>query len=199
MVKRITGICTICWYRSTEGCKYNDVCDVCLPLTEKRGNNMQLNVKVKKLYENANLPNFKTAGSAGGDLTAYLPDGVPIEIPPNRHALIKTGIAVEVPIGYEMQIRARSGLALKHGIMLVNGVGTIDSDYRGEVGVILYNAGNEPFTVVHGMRIAQAVFAKYETPLFVTVEQLSDTERGEGGFGSTGITDEQLKVRRDWF
>lgn len=143
-------------------------------------------IKVKKLHKDAKIPHFTTAGSAGADLTAYIEDGVPIEIPPNRHALIKTGIAVELPLGYEMQIRARSGLAFKHGIMLVNGVGTIDSDYRGEVGVLLYNGGQKPFTVRHGERIAQAVVARHEQPLFIEVDTLTDTERGDGGYGSTG-------------
>lgn len=155
---------------------------------------MRLNVKVKKLYNDAKLPNFKTAGSAGGDLTAYLEDGVPIEIPPNRHALIKTGIAVEIPPNYEMQVRARSGLALNYGIMLVNGIGTIDSDYRGEIGVILYNAGVKPFTVRHGDRIAQAVFASYEKPLFVVVETLGVTVRNEGGYGHTGVKDDKPEI-----
>jgi dUTP pyrophosphatase len=146
-----------------------------------------MNVKVKRLYEDANLPQFKTVGSAGGDLTAYIEDGQPIVIKPKTTALIKTGIAVELPKGVEMQIRGRSGLALKHSIGLTNGVGTIDTDYRGEVGVMLYNGGSKQFTVNHGDRIAQAIFARYEQPTFTVTSELSETERGEGGYGSTGV------------
>lgn len=147
---------------------------------------MDILVKVKKLYEDAKLPTVATKGSAGSDLYAYLPQGA-VSISPGGTALIKTGIAVEVPIGIEMQIRARSGLALSHGIMLANGIGTVDSDYRGEIGVILYNAGSNPFNIQHGMRIAQAVFARYDYPVMVNVKELSETARGTKGFGSTGI------------
>lgn len=146
---------------------------------------MDILVKVKKLYEDSILPTIATKGSAGSDLYAYVPQGR-LVIPSGGTVLVKTGIAVEVPIGIEMQIRARSGLALRYGIMLANGIGTVDSDFRGEVGVILHNAGNNPFAIHHGTRIAQAVFARYDYPVMISVKELSETARGENGFGSTG-------------
>lgn len=149
---------------------------------------MTLGVKVKKLHADAKIPKLATLGSAGNDLHAYT-NGKTIEIKPMDFVLIKTGLAFEIPQGYEMQVRARSGLALNYGLSLVNGIGTIDADYRGEVGVIIINLGKEPFYVNHGERIAQAVFAKYEVPKFMEVEDLSGTDRGAGGFGSTGVTE----------
>lgn len=110
----------------------------------------------------------------------------PITIAPHERAIIPTGFAMALPIGYEAQIRARSGLAAKHGIMPANGVGTIDADYRGEVGVIVLNTSNESFTVEPGMRIAQMVVQQYETVQWQEVETLDETERGAGGYGSTG-------------
>jgi len=131
------------------------------------------------------LPEYKTKGSAGMDLQANIDS--PITLKPMERALIPTGIYLSIPEGYEAQVRARSGLAIKHGISLVNGIGTIDSDYRGEIGVILINFGNEGFTINPGDRIAQIVFSKYEKAELVEVETLDTTERGKGGFGHTGI------------
>lgn len=130
------------------------------------------------------LPNYKTKGSAGMDLYANIDN--PISINPMERVLIPTGLYISIPNGYEAQIRARSGLALKHGISLVNGVGTIDSDYRGEIGVILINFGKETYTINKGDRIAQLVIVKYEKAEFVQVSTLDSTDRGDGGFGHTG-------------
>ncbi|MBQ9638770.1 MAG: dUTP diphosphatase [Bacteroidales bacterium] len=132
------------------------------------------------------LPQYETALSAGMDLRAYLPDG-PVVLQPLERALVKTGLFIELPAGYEAQVRPRSGLALKKGITLLNAPGTIDADYRGEVGVIMVNLSNEPFTVNDGERIAQLVVARCEQAEWETTKQLSDTERGAGGFGHTGI------------
>lgn len=134
------------------------------------------------------IPEYATIGSAGVDLHADLSSEMVIE--PGKRALVPTGIHLELPHGIEAQIRGRSGLAIKKGVGLANGIGTIDSDYRGEIKVILINWGDEPFVIHHGDRIAQMVFAKYEQPEFVEVkslEALSETERGEGGFGHSGV------------
>ncbi|HPP31086.1 MAG TPA: dUTP diphosphatase, partial [Soehngenia sp.] len=131
------------------------------------------------------LPEYKTVGAAGLDLCAFLTE--PIKINPLERALIPTGIYMEIPNGYEAQIRGRSGLALNHGITLANGVGTIDSDYRGEIKIILINLGNKPFVVNNGDRIAQMVFTKYERADFIVVDEISETTRGKNGFGHTGI------------
>ena len=134
------------------------------------------------------LPSYETDGAAGADVRANLPeadrDGVTLA--PGARALIPTGLRMEIPQGYEIQVRPRSGLALKHGIALVNAPGTIDADYRGPVGVIVINLGAEPFTITHGERIAQLVLAPVTRALFQETEELSDTARGVGGFGSTG-------------
>ena len=131
------------------------------------------------------LPEYKTEGSAGVDLKACIDASMVLK--PFDRALIPTGIYLSIPKGYEGQIRGRSGLALKNGITLANGIGTIDSDYRGEVKVILINLGNEPFTINNGDRIAQLVLIKHEVINFKLVESLDDTDRGKGGFGHTGI------------
>ena len=131
------------------------------------------------------LPQYETAGAAGMDIRAYLDD--PVTINPGERALVPTGLFMEIPEGYEVQIRARSGLAIKKGIGLVNGIGTIDSDYRGEVKVPLINWGQEPFTVSNGERIAQMVAAAYIKAEIEPAEELSETERGAGGFGHTGV------------
>lgn len=131
------------------------------------------------------LPKYMTKGSVGLDLYANVKEDTTIL--PNEIRLIPTGISISLPDGYEAQIRPRSGLALKHGISLVNTPGTIDSDYRGEINLILINFGKEPFTVRRGDRIAQMVINKVEIPEVVEVEELDSTERGEGGFGSTGL------------
>lgn len=128
------------------------------------------------------IPTYETIGASGADLRSA-EDGV---IAPNEIKLIKTGIKIELPIGYEAQIRPRSGLALKHGISLVNSPGTIDSDYRGEIGVIMINLGKEPFEYKKGDRIAQMVIQAYSRAEFRVVAELSETDRGQGGFGHTG-------------
>ncbi|MCE8510506.1 dUTP diphosphatase [Ruegeria pomeroyi] len=132
------------------------------------------------------LPSYETAGAAGADIRANLPDRGSLTLAPGGRALIPTGLRVEIPAGFEIQIRPRSGLALKHGITLPNTPGTIDSDYRGPLGVILLNAGAEPFEVVHGERIAQLVVAPVVQARFELTDALDETERGAGGFGSTG-------------
>lgn len=142
---------------------------------------MLINVINKSLFE---LPSYETEGSAGLDLIANIPDT--IFIYPNDRVLIPTGLFMEIPIGYEFQIRPRSGLALKKGITVLNSPGTVDSDYRGEVGVILINTSMSTYKVEPGDRIAQGVFAKYERVEWNTVRELSETDR-KGGFGSTGI------------
>ena len=131
------------------------------------------------------LPAYESAGAAGADLRANLPGGA-VALAPGARALISTGLHMAIPQGFEVQIRPRSGLALKHGITLINSPGTIDSDYRGVVGVIMGNMGAEAFTVEHGMRIAQMVVAPVGQAGFDLAERLDETPRGAGGFGSTG-------------
>lgn len=135
---------------------------------------------------NNQLPIYETEGSAGMDLRAYLPSG-PIVLKPGERELIPTGLYVSLPKGKELQVRPRSGLALKNGISIVNSPGTVDSDYRGEIGVILINLGQEDFTVKSGERIAQAVIADYTRVEWNLVEALDETERGAGGFGHSGV------------
>ena len=142
-----------------------------------------MKIKIKTL--SGILPQYETEGSAGMDIRAYIDE--PAVIEPGCRALVPTGLFMEIPPGYEVQIRARSGLAVKHGIGLTNGVGTIDSDYRGEIKVSLINWGDEPFSVNNGDSIAQMVVARYESAYLEQVEQLSETDRGDGGFGHTGI------------
>ncbi len=131
------------------------------------------------------LPAYETKASAGVDLRANLENVIVLK--PLERILVKTGMFLEIPEGYEAQVRPRSGLALKKGITVLNSPGTIDADYRGEVGVILINFSNEDFIIENGERIAQLVFAKVEQAEWMQVEVLSDTNRGEGGFGSTGV------------
>ena len=131
------------------------------------------------------LPRYETSQSAGMDLRAYLPDG-PITIAPMQRTLVKTGLYMALPEGYEAQVRPRSGLALKKGITVLNSPGTVDADYRGELCVILINLSDEPFVVNDGERIAQMVIARCEQAEVVQVEALDETERGTGGFGHTG-------------
>ncbi len=130
------------------------------------------------------LPNYETIGSSGIDLYANIDN--PVVLKPLERKLIPTGLYLSIPKGYEGQVRARSGLALKHGISLANGIGTIDSDYRGEVGVILVNLSQDEYIINKGDRIAQLVFIKYERVHLCEVEYLDDTNRGSGGFGHTG-------------
>lgn len=130
------------------------------------------------------LPEYKTALSAGMDLMANLTESIVLQ--PLERKLIPTGLFIEIPAGFEAQVRPRSGLALKHGITVLNSPGTIDADYRGELQVILINLSNEAFTIQNGERIAQLIIAKHETVVWQSVETLTVSERGEGGFGSTG-------------
>jgi len=142
-------------------------------------------VKIKIINKSGHkLPHYETLASAGMDLRADLES--PITLKPLERAIVPTGLFIELPVGYEAQVRPRSGLAAKKGITVLNAPGTIDADYRGNVGVILVNLSNEDFTVENGERIAQMVIAKHERAEWEEVETLSDTNRGEGGFGSTG-------------
>lgn len=135
--------------------------------------------------EGLDLPAYQSAGAAGLDLVAALPAGAALVIAPGARALVPTGLAIALPDGYEAQVRPRSGLALNHGVTVLNAPGTVDADYRGEVGVILVNHGTEPFTVVRGTRVAQLVLARVERLAWVAGD-LDETPRGAGGFGSTG-------------
>lgn len=143
-----------------------------------------MKIKFQKLHKSAILPQYQTNHAAGMDIAACIDE--PVTIAPHERVIIPTGFAIALPPGYEAQIRARSGMAAKFGIMPANGVGTIDADYRGEVGVILLNTSNEAFMVEPGMRIAQMVIAKYETIVWDEVDELDNTKRGAGGYGSTG-------------
>ena len=142
-----------------------------------------MNIKIINKSDNA-LPAYETEHSAGMDLRAFIHDT--ILLAPMQRQLIPTGLFIELPIGYEAQIRPRSGLALKHGITVLNSPGTIDADYRGEIKVLLINFGNETFEIKKGERIAQMLISQHTTAEFVLVETLSETNRGEGGYGSTG-------------
>jgi len=144
-----------------------------------------MNVKITKLKSTALIPEYQTEQAAAFDFHACLDE--PIVLQPLERAMIPTGLAVEIPEGFEMQIRARSGLSIKHGIAMVNGVGTIDADYRGELNILAINLSNEPFTIEHGTRVAQSMVTPVERVEWVEVESLSETARGSGGFGSTGI------------
>ncbi|MEM0930749.1 MAG: dUTP diphosphatase [Pseudomonadota bacterium] len=132
------------------------------------------------------LPEYKTEGAAGADLVAALPASEPVTLAPGEKAMIPTGLQIALPLGTEAQIRPRSGLAAKHAVTVVNAPGTVDCDYRGEVRVVLINLGQEPFTIERGMRIAQMVIAPYIRADFQITDELPETLRGEGGFGSTG-------------
>lgn len=144
-----------------------------------------MNPKIKLISKSGILPSYETSGSAGADLRAYIEE--PITLMPGERRLIPTGLFVELPVGIEAQIRARSGLSIKHGIGLVNGIGTVDSDYRGEWNIPLINWGHEPYTINNGDRIAQVVFATYAVADFEIAEKIDETERGAGGFGHTGV------------
>lgn len=151
---------------------------------------MTINIRIQRLPEadtQVPLPCYETAGAAGADVRANFLDGTTdLTLAPGERALVPTGLKVEIPAGYEIQVRPRSGLALKHGIALVNAPGTIDSDYRGPVGVILLNTSDAAFKISHGDRIAQFVIAPVLQADFTLTDTLSDTDRGKGGFGSTG-------------
>jgi dUTP pyrophosphatase len=142
-------------------------------------------IKVKRLYSDAKLPRYATEGASGMDVCACLDE--PMDIPSGMGANISIGLAFEIPPGLELQVRPRSGLALKYGITLLNSPGTIDSDYRGEVRILLENLGKEPFTVNNGDRIAQLVLAPVLRAELIEAVRLSGTKRGGGGFGSTGV------------
>ena len=144
-------------------------------------------VQIRRVRPGVNpLPRYMTSHAAGMDLLADVAE--PMTLQKGERALVPTGIAIALPDGYEAQVRPRSGLALRQGVSLVNSPGTIDPDYRGEIGVILINHGSEPFTVNPGDRIAQMLFAKFERGVLLEVEQLEESARGDGGFGHTGVT-----------
>lgn len=142
-------------------------------------------LRLRQLHPDATVPQYQTAGAAGMDLHACIAE--PVTIAPGRIAAIPTGLSMEIPQGFEGQVRPRSGLATKHGVTVPNAPGTIDSDYRGEVIVALINLGQDAFTVTPGMRIAQMVIAAYTRVRIETVDTLTQTARGSGGFGSTGL------------
>lgn len=145
---------------------------------------MSVTVKIINNSEHP-IPSYETLFSAGMDLRANVTE--PSTLKPLQRAIVKTGLCIELPVGIEAQVRPRSGLAAKKGITVLNAPGTIDADYRGEIGVILVNLSNEDFTIQNGERIAQLVIAKHERAVWEEVEELGDTERGTGGFGSTGV------------
>ena len=145
---------------------------------------MKVNIKIIN-KSNHDLPNYETEASAGMDLRASLSESRTLK--PLERSIVGTGLFIELPIGYEAQVRPRSGLAAKKGITVLNAPGTIDADYRGEIGVILVNLSNEEFVINNGERIAQLVIAKHERADWIKVEELTETIRGESGFGSTGV------------
>lgn len=142
-------------------------------------------MKLKIINKSSNpLPEYKSEGASGMDLLSSNRDDIVLQ--PLERTLVPTSLYIEIPEGYEGQIRARSGLSIKHGITLINAIGTIDSDYRGELKIPVVNLSNEPYTIQHGERIAQLIIAKYERVALVEVEELNESARGTGGFGSTG-------------
>lgn len=143
-----------------------------------------MQIKIMNKSQHA-LPNYETIASAGMDLRANLTESIVLK--PLERIIVKTGLFIELPIGYEAQVRPRSGLAAKKGITVLNSPGTVDADYRGEIGVILVNLSNDDFIVENGERVAQLVIAKHERAEWLEVAELTETSRGEGGFGSTGV------------
>ena len=145
-------------------------------------------VEIRQLphAEGLALPAYQSAHAAGLDLLAAVPQDSPLTLAPGRHALVPTGLSIALPSGYEAQVRPRSGLAAKHGVTVLNAPGTVDADYRGEIGVLLINHGDAPFAIRRGERIAQMVIASVTRAELVPAASLSSTERGSGGFGSTG-------------
>ena len=142
-------------------------------------------IQVKVINKSdSKLPNYQTLHAAGLDISAFLPE--PIILKPMERVLVPTGLYLEIPVGFEIQIRPRSGLALKHGVTVLNSPGTIDADYRGEIKVLLINLGQAEFEITNGERIAQMILARHELIQWQLTEKLSDTERGDGGYGSTG-------------
>ena len=157
-------------------------------MTHQQGPNSVVNISViwaEDADQSIALPSYETEGAAGADLRANLPQGS-LFLKPGDRVLVSTGLHFEIPTGFEVQVRPRSGLALKHGITLANSPGTIDSDYRGIVGVILLNLGAEIFEVAHGLRVAQIVVAPVVRASFDVQDEITQTKRGTGGFGSTG-------------
>jgi len=144
-----------------------------------------MEVKIKKLSPNVTLPSYQTEHAAAMDVHAFIAESKTLQ--PLERAMIPTGLAFEIPEGYEMQVRARSGLSIKHGLTMVNGVGTIDADYRGELNILVINLGQEPFIIEPDMRIAQLLVTKYDKVSWQVSEVLSETDRGASGFGSTGF------------
>ncbi len=142
-----------------------------------------MDIPIKRLHDHVTLPSYQSSGAAAMDIHAAIDKDVVIE--PMERMIVPAGFSLEIPTGYEVQLRARSGMSLKYGICLANGVGTIDSDYRGEVGVILINLSDQTFTVTPDMRIAQMVLVRHEVIEWQQVDELSTTERGSGGYGST--------------
>ena len=143
-------------------------------------------VRFRKTNPDVTLPQYETKGASGCDVRAFLPEG-PLVIPSGEWRLVSTGLCPEIPLGYEIQVRPRSGLAFRNGVTCLNTPGTVDSDYRGEIKVKLINHSKTEFVVENGMRIAQFVIAKVENASFEVSDELSSSERGEGGFGSTGV------------
>jgi dUTP pyrophosphatase len=144
-----------------------------------------MNVKIKKIKDGAILPHYQTEHAAAMDIHACLDE--PMVVQPMQRFMVPTGLVFELPIGTEMQVRARSGLSIKHGITMVNGVGTIDADFRGELQALMINLGQEPFTIEPGMRVAQVLVSRYEKVNWEEVTEVAESARGEGGFGSTGF------------
>jgi dUTP pyrophosphatase len=144
-------------------------------------------VKVKKVKQDAIIPVYQTKGAAGFDLHAYLTPGKSLRLEPGEHAAVGTGLAFQIPEGYELQVRPRSGLAMKYGITVTNSPGTVDADFRGEVKVLVINLGKEGFAIEHGQRIAQAVLNEVPKAELIEVNELEETERGNNGFGHTGV------------
>jgi dUTP diphosphatase len=147
---------------------------------------IRVNIRQLPHAEGLPLPAYQTAHAAGLDLLAAVPESAPLTLAPGKHALVPTGLAIALPEGFEAQVRPRSGLAAKHGVTVLNSPGTIDADYRGEIQVILINHGAEPFIIRRGERIAQMVIAPVVQATLVPVSSLNETDRGSGGFGSTG-------------
>lgn len=145
---------------------------------------MNIEVKIKNTSNNP-LPIYQTPDSAGADLTAFCESTLILK--PMHRILVSTGLFIELPAGYEAQIRSRSGLALKHGIAVLNSPGTVDADYRGEIKVLLINFGDQDFEIKNGDRIAQMIISKHETATWINVEELTNSVRGAGGYGSTGV------------
>ncbi len=147
---------------------------------------VRIDVRQLPHAEGLALPAYQSAHAAGLDLLAAVPEDTPLVLLPGKHAMVPTGLTIALPEGYEAQVRPRSGLAAKHGVTVLNAPGTVDADYRGEINVLLINHGAEPFAIRRGERIAQMVIASVTRAEFVAADQLSSTERGSGGFGSTG-------------